>query len=394
MDDNAQAQEARKALTAGRRVVVKVGTRVIVDDDARPDPARIAALAAQIAALRGLGKEVVLVTSGAIGAGLEALGRRTRPTSLPELQMTAAVGQTRLMNLYQQAFAPHGLHLGQVLLTHEGLRHRERHLNARNTLNALLHHGIVPVVNENDAVATEEIRFGDNDLLGALVALLVHADTLCLLTTVDGLHRGHGTTEASRIPFLSRLDPAVTGLASGKGGDLSTGGMGSKLEAARMAARGGSLVLIADGRQADVLSRAYAGEDVGTLLSLGRAPRRLRTGRLRWIAFFHRTQGTLRVDAGAADSLRRRGTSLLPIGVRKVEGTFGRGAVVDVAAPDGEVVARGLSNFAADELARIAGRRTGDIASVLGHKDFDEAIHRDNMVIFHDHPSGAGHEPA
>lgn len=385
--------EQRQALVRAQRVVVKVGTRVLVQRSGRPDERRIGALVEQLAALRAAGRQVILVSSGAIGAGIEALRLPGRPHSVPELQMAAAVGQSRLMARYDRLFAERGCLVGQVLLTHDDLRHRQRHLNARNTMMALLRHGIVPVVNENDVVAVDEIKLGDNDQLAALVTMLVDASLLVLLSSTDGLRAPCGPSSARtrRVPYLARVSEQELALAWGKGSPLSTGGMATKLAAAQAVVDVGASAVIADGRRGDTLQRLFRGEDVGTLIGTpattvdGR--RRGLASKKRWIAFFQRPQGALLVDDGAARAILERGKSLLPIGLRAVEGSFAAGAMVTVKTLAGQAIARGLVEYTSAELAQIQGRRTAEIGTVLGARPTAEVIHRDNMVVG---PGGAG----
>lgn len=371
----------RARLCEARRIVVKIGTRVLAARTGRPNRQRMRALVGEIAALQRADRQLVVVSSGAIGAGVAALGLSRRPTNLPDLQMTAAVGQTRLMALYDEMFGGEGLRIGQILLTHDDLRHRERHLNTRNTVENLLRHGVVPIVNENDVVAVDEIKVGDNDFLASLVAHLVEADLLVLLTTTDGLRRPDAGGRSRRVPVLDAITPAVLKLASGKGDALSTGGMYTKLKAADEVARAGGAVVIADGRKPAVLTKVLAGADTGTFVRPsirdGRAMRRKK----RWLAFFHRAAGSLVVDPGACEALVHRGRSLLPKGIESVHGEFPIGALVNVETRDGRLVARGLVSYASGDLRRIRGLRTTEVARVLGRKDYDEVIHRDNMVL-------------
>ena len=365
-----------------RRVVVKIGSRVLVDEDQQLDEARVADLARQMAELRSGGREVTCVTSGAIAAGLRGLGCTRRPRDLPTLQAAAAMGQARLVGLYREVFARHGLSVAQVLLTHADLRSRERHLNARNTINRLLTGGIVPIVNENDTVAVDEIRVGDNDLLSALVACLVRADALVMLTSADGLLSrppGDGAREPGElIDLVPRITAETYTMAGGTESEVATGGMRSKLEAAEMVTRAGEWAIIANGRCQDVLTRLFAGEALGTVFQPG--PQRLR-GRKRWIAFFDRPQGDLHVDPGAAGALRDGGKSLLPVGIRRVDGTFRRGAPVRIINPQGTEIARALVNYPSNELRRILGCRSSEIVEILGSCEYEEAVHRDNLVL-------------
>lgn len=369
------------AAESARRIVIKVGSRVLIRADGRPNAAAFRMLSDQVSDLCREGREVVLVSSGAIGAGMEALGLRKRPTHLPDMQMAAAVGQTRLMSRYADCFARKRQRVGQVLLTHDGLKHRERHLNARHTLLNLLHHGIVPIVNENDAVAVDDIKFGDNDMLAAMVSVLVNADLLILLTTVNGLYR-ETASGRRRIPYLEYVTKETLALSNGKGDHLSTGGMSSKLESAQMAVKAGATAVIANGRTTGIIKRILQGENVGTWVPSTRFSReRLFTGKQRWIAFFHRAEGALVVDDGARDALIEKGRSLLPIGIRSVEGAFSVGAMVNIKTADGQTIARGLVEYDSRAIERIKGRRTSEIQKALGSKDYDEVIHRDDMVL-------------
>lgn len=373
-----EERNERAALRDARRIVVKVGTRVLVDVSGRPDPRRMKRLVREIAALREDGREVVLVTSGAIGAGMQALKLKRRPKALADLQMAAAVGQGRLMSLYQSYFAELGVLTGQVLLTYDDLRHRVRHLNARNTMLALLRRSIVPIVNENDTVAVDEIKVGDNDVLASLVTGLIGAEALVLLSTTDGLRSS--PTGGERIPFLRAVTRTELSLAAGKGGELSTGGMSSKLQAAQTAVRLGGLAIIADGRRAGILTSVFEGKSYGTLIGSRTKPARTEPGRKRWIAFFNRPAGSVFIDAGAQEAIERRGRSLLPIGVQRADGQFARGATVNVLGPGGQLVARGLVEFGSEEIARIRGKKTGEVATLIPGAS-EEIIHRDNLVL-------------
>jgi len=347
------------------RLVVKVGTGVLTDSRRQPDPAQMEQLVAQVAAQRKAGREVLLVTSGAVGAGMGVLGYERRPTELSELQACAAVGQSRLMAMYEKLFAAHNLHVAQVLLTHDDLEHHDRHLNARNTLVTLLRHGVVPIINENDAVSYTEIKFGDNDRLSALVTVLLPADLLVILTTVDGVIENFGRAHPRTLPVIERIDAGLEKLARGTQSPTSVGGMASKIQAAKIAMRSGIPMVIASGRKKHVLERILAGETEGTLFVPGAT--RLR-GRKRWIAFFHHPKGTLYVDDGARSALRERGKSLLPPGIARCEGDFEAGEVVRICDLDGTEFARGLASFSAEEI------RSRQLRGV-------EVVHRDNLVI-------------
>src|ERR1051325_8185784 len=312
----------RDSLKSATRIVVKLGTGVLTDSRKQPDLAQMEQLVAQVAEQRRAGKEVVLVSSGAVGAGMGALGHDRRPGDLAELQACAAVGQSRLMATYAQLFSAFGLPVAQILLTHDDLQHHERHLNARNTLVTLLRHGVVPIINENDVVSFTELKFGDNDPLPALVASLLPADLLIILTTVDGVIENFGKANPRTIPAIERIDEAVMNLAGGTDSATAVGGMASKIEAAKIAVRSGIPLVIASGRKKKVLAAVLAGEDEGTLFipQTGRLQ-----GRKRWIAFFHHPRGALVVDAGAKKALRESGKSLLPPGVARCDGEFDAG---------------------------------------------------------------------
>lgn len=371
----------RSGLHEAKRIVVKIGSRVLVQRTGRPDLRRMRELVRQVARIREAGHQVIVVSSGAIGAGMEALGMKSRPKSVPDLQMAAAVGQSRLMATYDALFGKHGVTIGQILLTHDDLNHRTRHLNARNTMLNLLEHDIVPIVNENDVIAIDEIKFGDNDLLASLVAIMMEAHALVLLTTVDGFRLPHGTGRTKRASVLAGVDETTLAHAIGKGSELSTGGMASKLKSAGMALSTGIPVVIANGRSDDVLCQIMAGKDTGTFIQPCSAEKGGIPMRKRWIAFFHKPAGTLVVDDGAATALTAKGRSLLAAGIKAVHGEFGKGAAVNIATESGRVVARGLTGYGSTDVRTIMGRKTADIAALLGTRDYDEVIHRDNLVV-------------
>ena len=355
----------RNSLTSATRIVVKLGTGVLTDSHKQPDPVQLTQLVAQLAALRKAGKEVLLVTSGAVGAGMGALGYANRPNELAEKQACAAVGQSRLMAMYDKLFAEHGLVVAQVLLTHDDLEHHERHLNARNTLVSLLNHGVIPIINENDAVSFAEIKFGDNDTLSALVASLLPADLLVILTTVEGVIENFGTESARLLSLIEQIDASVEDLAGGTTSVTAVGGMKSKIDAAKIVVRSGIPLVIASGRKYDALARIMSAEDEGTLFVP--QPTRLQ-GRKRWIAFCHHPKAALIVDEGAKRALRERGKSLLPPGVSRCEGEFINGDVVRICDLDGTEFARGIIRF--------------DSAAVREHRlPKEELIHRDDLVI-------------
>ena len=371
---------ARRALPKVKRLVVKVGSGLISSSSAGLLPDRIAALADEMALLVKDGKEVVLVSSGAIASGMARLGLTRRPRSIPEKQAAAAVGQSALMWHYEQAFARFGIRVAQVLLTQEDISARPRYLNARNTLLVLLGFHVLPIVNENDTVAVEEIKVGDNDNLAALVAHLIDADLLVLLTDVDGLYTGDPRRDpgARRLETVEAVTEEIQRLVWDAEGRVSVGGMSTKLEAAQKVTSSGIPMVIASGRESGMLLRVLRGEPVGTYF----APRGDRlAARKRWIAFAAPPQGRLTVDAGARNALTERGKSLLPSGVVDVEGEFHAGEVVSLSEADGKEFARGLTNYDAVELRKIQGARTSALEELLGYKSFDEVIHRDNLVL-------------
>jgi glutamate 5-kinase len=375
----------QEIMTAADTVVVKVGSRVLTREDGALDDARVAEIATQLARLRLDGRKVVLVSSGAVAAGIGRLGWKRRPANLAELQAAAAVGQSRLIESYNRALTPHGLHAAQVLLTAEDLQHRARYLNVRNTLLALFRAGAVPIINENDTVAVEEleISFGDNDRLAALVTNLLRAPLLVLLSDVEGLYDRHPSDAAAQvISVVTNLDEAQRQLVHDGGPaqrvQLSRGGMTSKLRAASIAASAGENVVIASGRRQNVLVEILAGADVGTLIL---AEGRTVAARKRWIGWTATSRGRLTLDPGATAAVETRGRSLLAVGVAAVEGNFAKGDVVALCDPAGREFARGLINYSATQMATIAGQPTDRIAELLGQCPYDEVIHRDNLVV-------------
>jgi len=362
------------------RLIVKVGSSLVTNDGRGLDHAAIARWAAQIAALRALGKEVVLVSSGAIAEGMLRLGFEHRPTDIHELQACAACGQMGLAQIYETSFRAHGIGTAQVLLTHADLADRERYLNARSTLTTLLGLGIVPIINENDTVVTDEIKFGDNDTLGALVANLIEADVLIILTDQRGLFSADPRKDpaAYLIERASAGDPALEAMAGGAGSSLGRGGMLTKILAAKRAARSGAHTVIAFGREEGVLTRLASGEAIGTELE---AQTGHLTARKQWMTDHLHTAGQVVIDAGAVEKLSREGKSLLPIGVTEVRGEFGRGAVITCVSEQGVAIARGLSNYTSSEARRIVRKPSSEIEGILGFVEGPELIHRDNMVL-------------
>ena len=375
-----QLGHKQRLLRSLRRVVVKVGSSLVSSGEGL-DPRRIRALTSEIDKLSGARRDFVLVSSGAVAAGRARLGLRERPHTIPQKQAAAAVGQIDLMAAYKAAFDAHGRHVAQVLLTREDLTSRRRYLNAKHAFGALLEAHVLPIVNENDTVAVDEIKLGDNDNLSAAVASLVEADLLVILSDVDGLHTADPRRNESATPveLMNAEDPAAMRYATGTVNHVGTGGMATKLEAARKAAAAGIATVIADGRGDRALERVLDPNVVAGTLVLPAADRL--ASRKHWIAYTLRPQGSLHLDAGAAAALREKGRSLLPSGLRDVEGSFGAGDCVRCIDPDGAEVARGLVNYSATELKKIQGAHTRDIERLLGYKVSDEIIHRDDLVI-------------
>ncbi|MES1933450.1 glutamate 5-kinase [Salinisphaera shabanensis T35B1] len=371
----------REDLAGARRWVVKIGSALLTADGRGLDRERLAGWAAQIAALQKSGCQVVLVSSGAVAEGLVRLGWRERPSSLSAVQAAASVGQAGLVEAYSRCFEKHGLRTAQVLLTHEDVADRRRYLNARSTLMTLLGLGVVPIVNENDAIATDEIRVGDNDTMAALAVNLLDADGLIILTDQSGVYDAdpRQRPDAQRIDECDAHDPAVLGAAAGTGGALGRGGMRTKVLAARQAADSGAATVIADGLADDVLARIIRGESIGTLLTAGQNARR--AARKNWIAGQRQVRGAVRLDAGAVQVLRSAGRSLLPIGITAVEGNFRRGDLVACISPDGEEIAQGLANYDAREVRQLAGQSSEHIEALLGYGGEPEFIHRNNLVL-------------
>ena len=375
----AERPSKRNALAQAGTWVIKVGSALLTRDGRGLDEQGVDVWCGQVASLTALGKRVVLVSSGAVAEGCRRLGFDRRPTTVHELQAAAAVGQSGLIEAYERAFRRRDRHLAMVLLTHDDLSDRERYLNARTTLATLLDLGVVPVINENDSVATEEIKLGDNDTLAGMVASLLSADVLVLLTDQDGLHEADPRLEptAPVVRQAAAADPKLDAMAGGGAGRLGRGGMVTKLAAARLAALSGAHTVIADGRTPNILGRLAAGERCGTLLTADVAPL---DARKRWLAG-QRAKGDLVVDAGAAEAIANRGVSVLPAGVTDATGTFRRGDLVRVIDPRGRALAKGLANYDAGEARALAGAKSSRIEAILGYVDEPELIHRDNLVL-------------
>jgi glutamate 5-kinase len=369
----------KNSLVNGKRWVVKIGSALLTNDGKGLDSERIEQWVNQIAQLKQAGVDVVLVSSGAVAAGMSRLGWTARPETMEMLQAAAAVGQTKLVQTYEGLFQNSSLHTAQILLTHEDLSDRKRYLNARNTMRALLTMPVIPIVNENDTVVTDEIRFGDNDTLGALVANLVEADALILLTDQDGLYDAdpRSNPNASLISHANATDPKLAAVA-GDGGKLGRGGMATKVKAAQLAARSGAVTVIAGGRIENVLSKIRAGESVGTQLVPDLEPI---VARKQWLAGHLQMKGEVILDEGAVNALLHQGKSLLAVGVIAVSGQFQRGECVAIRNEQGDTLARGLVNYDALEASKIIGQSTKNIESILGYINEPELIHRDNLVV-------------
>jgi glutamate 5-kinase len=386
---NQSEQQQRARLGSARRVVVKVGSALLSDPATGLARERIRVWCEEIHRLLGRERQILLVSSGAVAEGVARLGLKARPSTVHGLQAAAAVGQMGLVEAYEQAFARHGRRTAMVLLTHDDLADRQRYLNARATLNTLLDLGVIPVINENDTVATDEIRFGDNDTLAALVTNLLQADLLIILTDTDGLYEQDPrmAPEAPLVTWADAADGRLDDMVSGTPGSLGRGGMLTKLRAARIAARSGANTVIAGGRSPEVLARILGGETVGTLLTASILPL---DARKRWIAGHLRAKGDLVLDAGAVGAVLSRRVSLLPVGVVAVKGRFSRGDLVRCIDADGRVIGQGLVNYSSEEVAKLAGAVSSEISARLGYALEPELVHRDNLVVLDEvlRPSG------
>ena len=369
----------RKTVAESKRWVIKIGSALITNDGQGLNHEAIQSWVQQIAGLRESGKEVLLVSSGAVAEGMARLGWKLRPHALHELQAAAALGQMGLVQNFESCFKQHDIHTAQILLTHEDLGNRQRYLNARSTLKTLLKLGAIPIINENDTVATDEIRFGDNDTLGALVSNLVEADTLILLTDQQGLYDADPrfNKDAELISDSSACNSELLGMA-GDGGALGQGGMRTKVTAAQRAARSGANTIIASGSEPDILHKIARGETIGTLLTADKEPM---SARKQWMANQLKISGRLHLDAGASLAVQKSGVSLLAVGVSKVEGNFQRGEVVSCISSEGSEIARGLVNYDSKESRQLQGMTSEKFESILGYVDESELIHRDNLVL-------------
>ncbi len=372
--------EGLRVVAASRRLVLKVGSSLVTNEGKGLDRQAISRWGAEIAALRASGKEVVVVSSGAVAEGMKRLGWSHRPNEIHELQAAAAVGQMGLAQVYETCFAEHGLRTAQVLLTHEDLADRRRYLNARSTLLTLLRLSVVPVINENDTVVTDEIKFGDNDTLGALVTNLIDADALIILTDQEGLFTADPRRDpaARLLPVVRATDTRLQAIAGGTGSGIAKGGMITKVMAAQRAARGGASTVVASGRRPDVLARLAAGEAIGTQF-IADLPRL--AARKQWMADHLQLRGSVMIDAGAQRALITEGRSLLPIGVTEVQGDYERGEVIAIRSSEGVELGRGLSNYSAADTRRIMRKPSSEIEATLGYIEESELIHRDNLVL-------------
>lgn len=364
-----------------KKVVIKIGTGILTTDDGHLDKDQIKNLAGQTVELNQMGYHVVVVSSGAVGSGMGELGIEKRPVTLPELQAVAAVGQSKLISMYDDCFKLHGYHAAQILLTREDFEDRQRYLNTCNTIHTLFRLKAIPVVNENDTISVDEIKFGDNDALSALVTNLLNAELLIILSSVDGLYDKHptGKSKAAVIPVVENVSDEIRQLAFDLKTKRGVGGMQTKLEAASVVTNAGESVIIANGRMDGVLKKIVQGEHIGTLF----LPKHEKlASRKRWIGYTIKPKGKISIDDGATHALRDKGKSLLASGIVSVEGIFSKGDIISISGKgNGAIVARGLTNYSSAEIEKIKGCSTVHIAKVLGYKLYDEVIHRDNMVI-------------
>ncbi|HZK18187.1 MAG TPA: glutamate 5-kinase [Clostridia bacterium] len=361
------------------RLLVKIGTSSLTYETGKLNISQLEKLVRELADLHNQGKEVILVSSGAVGAGLGRLGWDAKPRTIPEKQAAAAVGQGALLHMYEKLFAEYGVTVGQILLTREDFSDRRRFLNARNCLEVLMRYGVIPVINENDTVSIDELRFGDNDMLAALVAGCTDADLVIILSDIDGFYAGNPreNPDARLIDFIEEITPDIEELAGGAGSKSATGGMISKLNAAKVTMHSGIPMVLARATEGGVISRIVNGDPLGTIF----LPEGKLVNKKRWIAYGSTVQGKVFVDAGAARAILRHGKSLLPSGVTGVEGVFEMGNTVSIIGPGGGEIARGVASYSCEDIAKIKGLQTDEIEKVLGRKDYDEIIHRNNLVL-------------
>ena len=374
----------RSQLQAARRIVVKVGTSTLTHPNGKLNFSRIEGLVRELADAVNSGKQILLVSSGAVGAGMDRLGWKEKPKTMPEKQAAAAVGQGILMHPYEKLFGEYGQVVAQVLLTREDSVNRRRYTNSRNTLLKLLEIGVIPIINENDAVSIDELKIGDNDTLSASVAAIVDADVLIILSDVAGVYSANPQTDptARLLPEIGDVTPEIEAMCGGAGTMRGTGGMLTKMAAARMAMNSGIVMVIASGSQDGVVQSVLTGKPIGTLFP----PRQNRLQfRKRWLAFGARIKGRLTVDKGCAQALLSNGSSLLAAGIKGVEGNFEQGSTVSIVNQEGWEIARGLANYNTEDARKIMGAHTHEITKILGHKPYDEVVHRDNMVLLSRH---------
>lgn len=379
MKKDAVSVNRRKLFKNLKRVVVKIGTNLFVGKAAAENKVWLMRIVSEIAALRKKGIEVVIVSSGAIGAGMHLLGIEKRPQLLPLQQACAAVGQNQIMQLYERLFRRHDIPVAQVLITANGLTDRQRYFNLRNTMNTLLELGVVPIINENDSVSVDEIRLGDNDTLSAHVTNFVEAELLVILTDIDGLYDGDPKNNANvkLIRDVRKITPRIRNYCGKKGSETSVGGMHTKLAAAEIVMRSGEMMLLANGKK-ELLHKLIEGKNSGTLFH---PDEKGLSSHKRWIAFTRKTVGIIQVDAGGAEALQKKNKSLLPVGIKKVQGNFHKGDIVAIYNSRNRKIGRGITNYSSREIAMIMGRKTAEIETVLGRRDYEEVIHRDNLVL-------------
>jgi glutamate 5-kinase len=371
----------RHSLINAKSVIIKVGSKVLLNADGEPNIEHITHLVEQIAYLHRNDRHVAFVTSGAIGAGMQRLGLKKRPTDLAMLQAAAAVGQVRLMRAYEDLFGRFNCSVAQILLTHDDLKDRKRHLNIKRTINTLWESGVIPIINENDTVSVDEIKFGDNDVLASMLAMLLEVKALILLTTSPGFMVVNEKGEKERLPQILKLTPEILCHIEKHKAGLSLGGMESKIMAAANMNHVGGVAIIAPGMEPDILYQIFSGENVGTLVGNPSAQKKYMPGRKRWIAFYNHALGAIKVDDGAKSAILNNGKSLLAIGVRAVDGSFLPGAVVDLVDLSGQTFAKGISEYNSLDLARIMGQESQKVKTILGHNSLSEVIHRDNLVV-------------
>lgn len=373
-------EQYSSVISSAKRIVVKVGTSSLTYPTGKLNLSRLEWLARELSDMHNEGREVILVSSGAVGAGLGRLGFKRRPGKIQEKQAAAAVGQGILMHIYEKLFSEYGQVVAQVLLTRFDLMERRCYLNARNALITLLNFGVIPIVNENDTITVEGLQFGDNDTLSALVAGLVDADLLIILSDINGLYTAdpRENPEAVLLPVIEEITEDLEQLAGGTGSELASGGMVTKLQAARIATSSGLHMVIANSQEERIIRRILRGESLGTLFL---SKEHKLDARQRWIAFGSTVRGRVVVDTGATEAILQRGKSLLPSGISGIEGVFEAGQVVGVKSPEGIEIARGMVNYSSGAVDRIRGKKTTEIEAILGYRDFDEVIHRNNMIL-------------